>query len=132
MPPSLAVQVGKNHFEVSCKLPQHLAARAAWRGRRVGWRDDDQAAERTVSLGERFENRDTLGAERQAVRGVLEVAAGEDGPVTRLDGGADLEMREVGAGMLANLARGGDQIVDLRIPDPGSRIPAGFLTRVVQ
>ena len=56
--------------------------------------DDDDARERPVAFGHRLENRDALGAHRQAVGGVLDVAAGDDSAVGRFQRGADLELRE--------------------------------------
>src|SRR5262249_44361894 len=47
----------------------------------------------------RLEHRDALGADRQAVGGVFDVAAGDHLAVGRLQGGADQEVRERGVGV---------------------------------
>ena len=62
-----------------------------------------------MSFRQRLEHGDALGADRQAVGGVLDVAAGDDDAVRGLERGADLETREVGDGVLARRARGRDE-----------------------
>ena len=60
----------------------------------------DVSATTTMRVNERYpsdtrlENRDALGAHRQAVGGVLDVAAGDDSAIGRFQRGADLELRE--------------------------------------
>ena len=73
------------------ELPEDLAAGAAGRRRRCGVGDDGDARELAMPFGERLEHRDALGADGQAVGGVLDVAAGDDRAVGGLERGADLE-----------------------------------------
>ena len=98
------VEIREHDFDVAGKLPQDLPARAARRRRvcRVG--DDGDAAKVAMAVGQRLEHRHALGADRQAVGGVLDVAAGDDRAVRRLERRADLEARVVGHRVLA--ARG--------------------------
>ena len=76
---------------------------------RVG--DHGDARERSMPFGHRLEDRDALGANGQAVTGVLDVAAGDDGAVAGLDRRADLEAGEIGDRVFARGARRGDQPV---------------------
>src|SRR5262249_40241343 len=71
---------------------------------------DGDPREGAVAFGERLEHRDALGADGQAVGGVLDVAAADDRAVGGLEGGADLELRERRVGELARPPRGGDEI----------------------
>src|SRR5687768_5860028 len=89
-------EVCEDHLDVAGKLPQYLSARPAWRRRlrRVSHHDD--ALEGTMSLGDGLEDRDALGAHRETVGRVLDIAARDDSPVRRFEGGADLEIRERG------------------------------------
>ena len=97
-------------LEVAAELPENLTAGAARRRRRFGVGDDRDAREDAVAFRQRLEHRDALGADRQAVGRVLDVAAGDDRAVAGLERRADLEVREGGVGVLAGAARGGDQI----------------------
>ena len=91
MPTGLATKVGKNYFEVATEFPQDLAAcTAGWR-RRVSVRNDRNATEFAMPFGERLEHRDTLGADREPVRRVLDVAAGDDRPISGLERRTDFE-----------------------------------------
>ena len=108
--PCVLCQVGEQDFEVAAELPQDLAAGAARRRRRLGVGDDREAREGAVPFGERLEHRDPLGADGQAVGGVLDVAAGDDRAVGGFERGADLEVRERRIGVLAGAPGGGDQI----------------------
>jgi hypothetical protein len=96
--------------------------------------DDGNPAELPMSIRQSLEERDTFGAEGKTIRRVFDVAAGNDASVGRFDGCANLEMREVGARVLASVAGGFDQgmRIGCRVPNPGSRIPAGLLIRVAQ
>ena len=106
----LAREVRENHFEVAAELPEDLAAGAAGRRRSLGIGHDRHAPELAMSFGQRLEHRHALGADRQPVGGVLDVAAGDHGAVGGFQRGADLELRIARAGKLAGLARGRDQI----------------------
>ena len=64
-----------------------------------------------MTFGQRLENGDALGAQRQAITGVLDVAAGDDYAGSGFKRGADLEAGKVGHGVFARGARGGDQRV---------------------
>ncbi len=67
--------------------------------------DDDDATELAVAFGQRLEDGHTLGADGQAVGGVLDVAAGDDLAVGGFESRADLEPRVVGERALACSAR---------------------------
>ena len=99
-------EVRELNLEVAAELPEDLAARAARRRRRFRVGDDRDAREHAVPLGDRLEHRDTLGADCQAVRGVLDVAARDHTAVDRLEGGAHFEMRERRGGMFAGMVWG--------------------------
>src|SRR4051812_12788176 len=88
---ALAFGRGEDDFEVAAELPENLPAGAARRRGRVLEGDGDPA-ELAMAFRERLEHRDTLGADGQAVGRVLDVAAGDDGPVFGLQGGAHLEI----------------------------------------
>src|ERR1022692_3829964 len=68
----LAVEVGEQQFHVAAELPEDLAASAAGRCERIGVRDDGHAPELACAFGDRLEDSHALGAEGQAVSGVLE------------------------------------------------------------
>ena len=59
-----------------------------------------------VTRGDGAANGDALGADRQAVRGVLDVAAGEDFAIGGENRGADLEFRVRGVGASPDQERG--------------------------
>ena len=105
----MASQVGQHDLDVAGELPENLTARAARRRRRLGVGHDRNAAKAAMALGERLEHRDALGAHRQAVGGVLDVAAGDDRAVGGFEGGADLEAGVVGDRVFAGGARGLDE-----------------------
>src|SRR5688572_23000265 len=88
-----AGEIRENHFDVPGELPENLPARTAGRGGLCRVRDDSDALERSVSLRHGFEYRDAFGAHRQPVSGILEVAAGDDTTVRRLECGADFKIR---------------------------------------
>ena len=119
----LTLEIRKNDFKIAREFPQDLTARAARRGGRFGWGDHHDPAELAVTFGERLEYRDALGAHGEPVRGVLDVAAGDDRAVCRFKSGAYREVREVGARMFANRMRSGNQRIKPRIPHPESRVP---------
>jgi hypothetical protein len=77
----LAVQVCEHQFHIAAELPEDLAASAAGRSQRIGIRHHGHAPELARAFGDRFENGHALGAEGQAVSGVLDVAAGVDAAV---------------------------------------------------
>src|SRR5581483_12358101 len=104
------LQVRELDLEVAAELPQDLPARAARRRRRLGVGDDGDARERALPFGERLEHRDALGAHRQPVRRVLDVAARDDRTVGALERRADLELRIGRVCELARAPRRGDEI----------------------
>src|SRR5262245_30735519 len=130
-------QVRQDHLEIPGEFPQDLPARAAGWGGRLGGRNHDDAPELAVAFGERLEHRDPLGANGQAIRSVLDVAAGDDRPVCGFERSADFETRIISMRVLAHCTRCFYQRLELRIPpfeslrapracrgaDPGSRIP---------
>ena len=88
-----APQIREDHFEIASELPQDLAACPARRRGRPRIRDDGDAAECAVSFRECLEHRDALGADREAERGVLDIAARDHGAIDGLERGAHLEVR---------------------------------------
>ena len=71
-------QVAEDDLEVAAVFPQQLPAGSARRRRRLGVGDHGDPGEDGVALRQRLDERDALGAERQPVGGVLDVAAGDD------------------------------------------------------
>src|SRR5258708_7357891 len=100
---NFAIQVCEDYFRVAAEFPQDLAARPARRRERDGIRDDGYGVESAFALGNRFEDRDALGAQRQAVGGIFHVAAGENSSGFRAHRGAHAE---IGIGCMCVLARG--------------------------
>ncbi len=113
MPSRFSLQISEDHLEVAGELPEDLAARAARRRRRLRRRDDGDATERAMAVRQRLVHGHALGADRQAVGGVLDVAAGDDRAVRRLERRAHLELRVVRARVVARFARGGDEIASV-------------------
>jgi hypothetical protein len=70
-----AVKIRENHLEVAAELPHDLPAGAAWRRRLLGVGDDRDSSEGTVTFRESLEDGYALGAERQPVGRVLDIAA---------------------------------------------------------
>ena len=91
MPTGLAFQVREDYFQIAAELPEDLAACAAGWGRGFGVGDNRDATEFAVAFREGFEHRHALGADGEAVRSVLDVAAGDDEAGRRLQRGADFE-----------------------------------------
>ena len=121
--PGFAIQVCKNDFQIACEFPQHLPTRPTGRRRRVGRRDDRHSPELAVPFRQRLEQRDALGTHGEAIRCVFDVAARDDRPIRSFERGTHFEPGIVGMRVLANRARSRDEGVDLRIPNPVSRIP---------
>src|ERR1035438_3246755 len=72
---------GQSHqFHIAAELPEDLAASAAGRCQRIGIGHNGHAPELACAFGDRLEDSHALGAEGQAVSGVLDVAAGVDAP----------------------------------------------------
>jgi len=103
------MQIGEDDLEVAAEFPQDLAARAARRSGGFGIGDDGDAREAAVAFRQRFEHGDALGADRQTIGGIFDVAAGDDRPVSRLQRRADLEGRERRHGALTRAPRGIDE-----------------------
>src|SRR5260370_757926 len=85
------LEVGEDDFEIAAELPENLPARTAWRRRVFRVRDDRDAREFPFAFGNRFDESDALGTDRQAVGRILDVAAGEDRAARRFQRGADLK-----------------------------------------
>src|SRR5689334_7217790 len=112
MTSSLGGEVREVDVEVAAELPEDLAARAARRRRRFRVGDDGDAREDVMAFRQRLEHRDALGANRQTVGRVLDVAAGEDRAIAGLERRADLESRERRIGVVTS-APGRRDDVDL-------------------
>lgn len=109
----LSVKIGEDDRNVAAKFPNDLAASAARRSERVRIGHDGDGVEfvRALSLGESFENGNPLRADREAVAGVFDVAAGEDATGLRSNGSADTKLREGRVSVLAGRAGGSDEMV---------------------
>ena len=92
MTSSLAAEVGENHLEVAAELPQNLTTGATGRRRRVSVGDDDDASKPAMAFRKRLEHRHALGANRQPVRRVLDVAPADDDTLARLERRTHFEM----------------------------------------
>src|SRR5262245_53125339 len=67
MPSCFALEIGQNDLQVPAEFPHDLPARPArWRWL-VRLAHDDDAPEPAVTVGQRLEHRDALGADSQAV-----------------------------------------------------------------
>jgi len=93
MATGFAAGVGEDDLEVAAELPEDLPAGSARRRRTVGIEGDGYAAERFVPFRQRLEHGDALGANGQAVGGVLDVAAGNHLAARGQQGRPDLEFR---------------------------------------
>src|SRR3984893_13658720 len=71
-------QVGEDNLRVAAKFPDNLPASSARRRERISVGHDGHGVEPALAFGDCLENRDALGAQRQAVGGVLHIAAGEN------------------------------------------------------
>ena len=101
-----ALQVRKHDLQVAAELPEHLAARSARRRGLLGVCDDHDSTECAMTFGNRLEHRNPLGANREAVSRVFDVAAGDNLAVRRLERRSNLEVGEAGVGIRASLACG--------------------------
>src|SRR5438132_3212702 len=97
-----SAQVAEDDLQIAAELPENLPAGAARRSRLRSVRDDGDAREGPMPLGNRFEHRHTLGTDCEAIGGVLDVAARHDLSVRRFEGGPDAEVREGRVSMLAS------------------------------
>src|SRR6185436_6248697 len=107
-----AVAVG-NDTDCWAELVDDLPAGAAWGGGGLGRRVDGDALQFSLAGGDGGENGGALGAVAQAVGGVLDVAAGEDFPRFREDGGADAELGVGGIGAAGGGLRRGLELLEL-------------------
>ena len=98
------IGVDEDHFHRGAELAEHLPAGAA--GGMAAAGDDGDGDDLLVPRGDGRADGDALGADRQAVGGVLDVAAGEDFAVGGEDRGADLEFRVGGVGVAADCEGG--------------------------
>src|SRR5262245_42664484 len=99
MTSGLPIQVGKNNLEVSAEFPEDLSTRTAWWCRRLGIRDNGDATELPMPLGDRFEHGDAFGTDRQTVSRVLDVASRDHRAVDGLERGPDEKVRELRVGV---------------------------------
>src|SRR5277367_6008487 len=73
-----AIQIRENHWDIAAKLPDQLAARTAGRRQRIRIGDDGDSVKIALALAHGFENRDALGANRQTIGRVFDVAAAKN------------------------------------------------------
>jgi len=91
---SLPFQIGEDDLSVTAEFPDDLAARAAGGRELVRVRDDGYGVKASLALGKRFEDGDALGANREAIARIFNIAAGIDFARFCADGGADAEFRK--------------------------------------
>mgnify|MGYP001646557849 CR=1 FL=1 len=91
-PLCLACAVEADDLHIGGKLIKELAARAAGVAEILAVADDDDAAELGMPLADRLDGGSALSAEREAVAGIFNVAAGIDRTVLALERRADREM----------------------------------------
>ncbi len=89
----LAARIDEQDFDVAAQFPQNLSAGATGRRECIGIRRDGEPAEGACALGNRLEDRYALGAERQAVTSVLDIAAGVEAAGRVFERSSDTEMR---------------------------------------
>src|SRR5579859_5818227 len=106
-----ALQICQDHGDIAAKLPDQLAACTAGRRERIRVRDDSDSVKTALAFAHGFENRDTLGADSQAIGGVFHVATAENSSRSGAQRGAYAKIRERRVGILARLARGFDERV---------------------
>lgn len=107
----LAAWIDQEYFDVAAKFPKNLAACAAGRCEFIGIGRDGDPAKSPHAFRNRLENSDALGAQRQAVSRVLDVAAGVNAAGRVLECRADTEMRIRRVRVLARLERGLEQSI---------------------
>ena len=129
MLPFFFLEVGEQDLEIAAEFPENLAARAARRGRRGRVGDDGDAGEGAMALRQRLEHGHPFRANREAVGGVLDVAARHDRPVGRFERGADFEVRKGRVGELTRPARGADEIDFARMIAQPPRAKAAAIAR---
>src|ERR1017187_7812314 len=95
----LAARVHQDDVHVAAKFPQNLPARAAGRSQHIGIGRHRHAPELAHAFGDGFEHGHALGAEGEAVGGILDVATGMDMAVAVFDGRAHLKLRIRSEGM---------------------------------
>ena len=96
----LIVGVDENHLHCGAEFAENLSAGAAWGVAAAG--GDGDGDDLLVPRGDGATDGDALGADRQAVGGVLDVAAGEDFAIGGEHGGADLEFGVGSVGVPTN------------------------------
>lgn len=94
------IGVDEDHFHRGAELAENLPAGAAGGMAPAG--GDGDGDDLFVTRGNGAADGDALGADRQAVGGVFNVAAGEDFAAGGENGGADLEFGIGGVGVLSS------------------------------
>src|SRR5271157_1143909 len=107
----LATQVHQDDVYIAAEFPQNLPARAAGRRQHIGIGRHRHAPELARALGDGLKYGYTLGAEGEAVGGILDVAAGMNAAVAVLDGRAHLKLGIRREGMGASGQGGVDERV---------------------
>ena len=105
------MEVGEHYFDIAAEFPENLAARAARRreGFSVGCHSHSAKLARTFR--NRFEYGYALGADGQAVSGILHVATGVNAAGGIFEGRADFEVGIRRVRVAAGVERGLDQSV---------------------
>src|SRR5579864_4318859 len=100
-----AFQICQNHGNIAAKFPDQLAASAAWRRKRVCISYHGDGVKVTLAFAHGFENCNALGANRQSVGGVFDVAAAEDSARGGVQRGSNAKIRVRRVRILARLLR---------------------------
>ena len=80
-------------FKIAGKIPEHLAASAAWAKRNTFGAREGNRLKLAFAFGNRLEESDPLGAHRQTKGTNLDVASGEHTAAFRKQRGSDLKLR---------------------------------------
>src|SRR5690242_10981444 len=87
-------RAAEHDLEIPGELPENLTARAARRRRHARIGHDGDPSKTAMPFRQCLEDRDAFSAERQAERGVLDIAAGDDDALGGLERRSDLEVRK--------------------------------------
>jgi len=108
---NFALQIGERDGNIAAEFPNNLPARAARWSENFGVAYDGDGIEVALPLGNRLENSDSLGAQRQPERRVLDVASLDYFPGFCSQRGAEAEFLVWRVCFFAGGARGFDQFL---------------------
>lgn len=106
----LLLEITQDHIEVASVFPEQLPAWPAGGRGLFALCHDGDAGKLVGTLGERFEKGDSLGTDRQAIRGIFDITAGEDSAILAQQSSPDSKPRILAAGMPASLTGEFEQV----------------------